>query len=222
MTTTVADLLWGSGSGLAATLLQFPVPASVLAAARNNQFVGNVWDASGLDTYIGQGNGVANGYPILNSQPTGAQFNQWQEVGGTVTLNTSPPAGCPQSTSILLTPGGSVDFPQALSGAVQCFPGIVYNITSYMNATTGANGDQLNVGIDWYDGTTGGGGNLISSASNTLAIVAGTWQTLSFTYTAPAGAHIGLPFAGLFNGTTPPPSGHTVNIAGIFATTPYS
>jgi hypothetical protein len=220
MATTVADLLWGSGSGLAATLAAYPVPASVLIAARNNQVVGNLWDASGLDTYIGQGNGTFNGYPILNSQPTGAQFSQWQQVGATITLNASPPAGCPLSTSILLTPGGSVDFPQALSGAVQCFPGIVYNVTAFMNAVNAS--DQLNVGMDWYDGTTAAGGNIISSVSNTQSITINTWETLSFTYTAPPGAHIGLPFAGLFNGTTAPPSSHTVNIAGIYATTPYS
>jgi hypothetical protein len=216
----VADLLWGSGQGLAAALAAFPVPASILAAARNNQLVGNVWDTSGLDTYIGAGNGQFNGFPILNSQPTGAQFSSWDAQFGTITLNSSPPAGSPQATSILLTPGGSSQFPQAFSGGVNCFPNNTYSVSSFMFAVSAA--DDLNVGIDWYDGTNAAGGNFIKTTSADLAIVASTWQEITESFVSPPGAHIGLPWAGLFNATTNIPAGHTVNIAGIFCTTPYS
>lgn len=216
----VADLLWGSGQGLAAALAAFPVPASILAAARNNQLVGNVWDTSGLDTYIGVGNGTFDGFPILNSEPTGAQFSSWNSQFGTITLNSSPPAGSPQATSILLTPSGSSPFPQAFSGSVSCFPNNEYSVTSFMNPVSAV--DSLNVGIDWYDGTTAAGGTFLKTTSNDASAVAATWNTITEFFTAPAGAHIGFPWAGLFNGSGNVLAAHTVNIAGIFATTPYS
>jgi hypothetical protein len=216
----VADLLWGSGQGLAAALATYPVPASILAAARNNQLVGNVYDTSGLDTYIGQGNGNLAGFPILNSQPLGIQINVWDASGCTISLNNSPPAGAPSSPTILLTPSGSTPFPEAFSGSFSCFANCGYTVSSFMFAVSAA--DNLNVGVDWYDGTTASGGNFIKTTSADIAIVASTWQEISEFFTAPPGAHIGFPWAGLFNGSGNIPAGHTVNIAGIFATTPYS
>lgn len=173
--------------------------------------------------YISGGGAPVGGYPVLGQgQPSATG---WTVINGaTIAYSTTPPAGCPLSTCMKVTPaaGGGGNNPWAFSpGIVPVYPGVNYQVSANLFTAATIGTVELTIGIDWLDGS---GLNIVEEAVYAIPLpnfTAGVWNPISCPlFEAPQGAGSATTFAGL--------SGPTINvanvcsIAGLYLQTPYA
>lgn len=220
----IPNLLWGHGDGLAATLAEFPVPAAVLQQARNNE-QGGVYNTLALGAYTDTSFGQVDGYPVLNqwAQASPVVTGWTAPNSGTITLNKTPPAGCPTQYCMTVTPaaGGGGSDPWASSpGLTAIYPNTMYEFQStlYAVATTGT--VQLSIIIGWLDTDDQNILGLTFESINLPDFTAGVWTPLSMLVPSFPGAG----WAALFAGISGPnvAVADVCHIAGMYLTTPYA